>query len=346
MTAPESEPAPEATRSVVGKTPSSQKVPARFWPFSARTGVLLVPLLFGLLLLGWGLGRGPLHMDTAPVGWVLLGIVLLSLLPVLLSALDGLAMSGGSIEVGKVKVALTAAATAQRLVVAPPNVAPGTNIGDSGSQQIIDGLKRAQSAKIVVVRLEDGHAWWESRLLILCEGAVRLGHPEVMVFTASRRDKPDQFVGWGHSAQVRGCIVQANPDYGTAYDKAVGLAAAARHQHALDGAAPPALQNKQYIVYPGVPGVLNPFLDEQLLADALAPLEASPREIGAGRLQDLLDPVLHTGAVDRTDLDAEWFKKALQSDEEYVAVTDSGTYVALMTRADVVSEVLLAVTET
>ena len=54
--------------------------------------------------------------------------------------------------------------------------------------------------------------------------------------------------------------------------------------------------------------------------------------------------MLRTGAVDRTDLDAEWFRKALRSDEEYVAVTDSGKYVALMTRADIVSEVLLALT--
>jgi hypothetical protein len=330
----------------VAKAPKAQQMARRFWPYTANTAVLVTPLLFVVLLVAWGVGREPAHLENAPVGWVLLGIVALSLLPVALLVLEGLAVSGGSVEVGKVKVALTAAAQAQPLVVAPPNVAPGTHITDTGSEQIIEGLRRARSAKVVVVGLEDGHAWWESRLLILSEGAVRLGRPEVMVFTASRQGKPDQFVGWGHPADVRDRLVQANPDYGMARDRALGLAAAARQQHAVGGVIPLALKNKQHIVHPTSPDVLNPFLEEQFLADALGPLEAPPREIGFGRLEDLLDPVLHSGAVDRTDLDAEWFRKALQSDEEYVAVADAGTYVALMTRADVVSEVLLAVTET
>jgi hypothetical protein len=55
--------------------------------------------------------------------------------------------------------------------------------------------------------------------------------------------------------------------------------------------------------------------------------------------------VLRTSAVDRTDLDSDWFEKALRSDEEYVAVTDTGTYVALMTRTEVISEVVLALSE-
>ncbi|MEO8223000.1 MAG: hypothetical protein ABI563_19725 [Specibacter sp.] len=41
---------------------------------------------------------------------------------------------------------------------------------------------------------------------------------------------------------------------------------------------------------------------------------------------------------------AEWFRKVLRSDEEYLTITDSGTYVGLMTRAEVASEVLLALT--
>ncbi len=343
MATPGQQPVDEPKGSPVVGQP--KKVAARFWPYEPRAAVLLVPLVLAVLLATWSLIREPLHFDAARVGWVLLGIVLLSLLPVILLLLEGLAVSGGSLEVGKVKVALTAAANAQPLVIAPPNVAPGTNIADSGSHEIIDGLRRAQSAKIVVVRLEDGHAWWESRLLILCEGAVRLGRPEVVVFTAVRGGRPEQFVGWGHPREVRNRLLQANPDFRVVHNKTAGLAAIARQQHALGRAPAPALRYKQHITHPDGPSELNPFLDEQLLADSLSSLEEPPREIGVGRLEDLLDPVLHNGAVDRVDLDAEWFKKALQSDEEYVAVTDAGTYVALMTRANVVTEVLLAITE-
>jgi hypothetical protein len=327
------------------KTHAGSTSAERFWPYGTRAAVLLVPLLLVLLLVAWGFARRPLHLETVKPGAVLLGLVILSLLPLVLVLLEGLVSSGGSIEVGQVKVALTAAATAQPLVVATRNVTQGAHVGDSGSQQIIDGLQRAQLAKILVVGLEDGHAWWESRLLILCSGAVRLGRPEVIVFTASRRGKPDQFLGWGHPAQIQARLLQANPDYRVAYDKAIGLAIAVRQQHGLGSAPNPTLVSKQFIAYPNGPDVLNPYLEEQLVADALSSLETPPREIGIGRLEDLLNPVIHEGSVDRTDLDAEWFKKALRSDEEYVAVTDSGTYVALMTRADVVSEVLLAVTQ-
>jgi hypothetical protein len=197
-----------------------------------------------------------------------------------------------------------------------------------------------------VVSLEDGHAWWESRLLILCAGAVRLGQPQVIVFTATRQGKIDQFVGWGRPNGIRDRLLDANPDFVTAHDAAMGLAMAARQMHALGSemAQYPKLGNKNFIVYPpGAPDRLNSFLEEQFLADALAPGEShAHREIGLRRLEDLLYPVLCNGYVDKTDPDAEWFRKALRSDEEYLAVTDSGTYVGLMTRAEVVTEVLLA----
>lgn len=51
------------------------------------------------------------------------------------------------------------------------------------------------------------------------------------------------------------------------------------------------------------------------------------------------------GEGPRAVLAGNWFKKALRSDEEYVAVTDTGTYVALMTRTEVISEVVLALSE-
>jgi hypothetical protein len=336
-----------AVQKLVGTENAEGGRPARFWPFGTRAAVLLVPVLLILLLVVWGVSRDPLHFDKAHAGWVLLGIVLLSVLPLLLVVLESVALSGGSIEVGKVKFALTAAATAQSLVVATRNVAPGASISDTGSAQIIDGLRRARSARIVVVNLEDGHAWWESRLLILCAGAVRLGRPLVIVFTAMRSGRANQFVGWGHPTELLDRLLDANPDYARKFEHAMGLASAARQEHSVPRAGAQARmvpQAKSFIVYPHDPESLNPFLEEQLLADALGSVESPPREIGLGRLHDLFDPVLHIGRVDRTDLEAEWFKKALRSDEEYVAVTDSDTYVALMTRDDVISEVLLAVT--
>ena len=326
---------------------AGRATPARFWPFTSQTAVLLVPLLLTVQLVAWGLIRYSLGLDTVRTGSLLLGVVSLSLLPLILLLLEGLALTGGSIEVGSIKVALTAAASAQPLVVATRNVAPGTDVTDADSEKFFDGLRRTRSATVVVVSLEDGHAWWETRLLILCASAVRSGMPEVMAFTASRQGKPAQFVGWGHPVEILQRLLDANAVYRDAYDRAMGYAVAARMRHALGADAkfvlPP---HKLRVVYPAGPDKVNAFLEEQLLADELRQQEVTPREIGVGTLTDMLDPVLRAGSVDRTDLDSEWFRKALRADEGYVAVTDSGTYVALMTRADLVSEVLLAVTET
>lgn len=231
------------------------------------------------------------------------------------------------------------------LSLPPPNVTPSPVLGDSGSHEIIQGLRRARTAKIVVVSLEDGHAWWESRLLILCAGAARLGQPRVIVFTATHQGKVNQFVGWAHPNDVRDRILDANPDFVTAHDTAMGLAVAARQAHAsiTESAQNTQLANKRSIIYPAANGKLNTFLEEQLLADALSQGEShARREVGFPQVEERFYPVLHKGHVDRTDPDAEWFTKALRSDEEYLAVTDSGTYIGLMTRGTVVTEVLLA----
>lgn len=109
---------------------------------------ILVPLLLAIGLGAWALFREALGAEDAPAEWILLAIVILSLLPLALLLLDGLASSGGTVEVGQVKIALTAAAAARVLTVAPRNVAAGPNIGDSGSEQIIAGLERARSARM------------------------------------------------------------------------------------------------------------------------------------------------------------------------------------------------------
>ena len=337
-------------------TAATGRAPSRFWPFTPRTTLLIAVLVLVALLAAWGLLRDLLHFDRVEAGAVLAGIVALSVLPILMLLLEGIGTGGGSIEIGQVKVDLTAAARAQVLTVAPPNVAASEVIGDSGSHQIIEGLKRSRASRTVVVDLEEGHAWWESRLLILCEGAVRLGQPQVVVFTATRSGRVRQFVGWAHPAAIQRRLLDADPGFAAAHDSALGLALAARQTHGLaagnanpaGNARPQALLNKQFIVYPGGiqptgVGRLNEFLEEQLLADALAPSEIQGhREITVSRLEELLAPVLRKGYVDRTDPDAEWFRKALRSDEEYLAVTDAGTYQGLMSRAQVVTEVLLA----
>ncbi|MFJ9871400.1 hypothetical protein [Streptomyces sp. NPDC101165] len=326
-----------------------------FWPFSARMALFLAPLLLVVLVVAWGAARTALGLDTASAGWVLLGIVGLSLLPVLLVVLSGVASTGGSVELGAVKIALTAAAGSQRGLAVPRNVVPqlGVSLADAGGVEATASLRNLRGTEVAVVDLEDGHAWWETRLMLLCAGATRLGRPSVVVFTAQQQGRADQFIGWARPADLLECLQESDPGLRKAYLQASGQAVAVRL--AEPTLQPPqtrpttsalmgdlGLQGLRYMTHPAPRNELNPLLEEQLLARSMAGFEALPAEIDVPRLYQLFTPVLHTKALERTDDDAAWLRAALLDDGDYVAFTDSGRYTGIMSGAAVARAALLA----
>ncbi len=44
---------------------------------------------------------------------------------------------------------------------------PGGAVADSETNEILDALRQAAATEVVVVDLKGGHAWWETRLLVL-----------------------------------------------------------------------------------------------------------------------------------------------------------------------------------
>ncbi|MFF5014765.1 hypothetical protein [Streptomyces sp. NPDC001165] len=328
-----------------------------FWPFSARAALFLAPLLLVVLAVAWGAARTALGLDTASAGWVLLGIVGLSLLPVLLVVLSGVASTGGSVELGAVKIALTAAAGSQRGLTVPRNVVPqlGVSLADAGGVEAIASLRNLRGTEVVIVDLEDGHAWWETRLLLLCAGATRLGRPSVVVFTAQQQGRADQFIGWARPADLLERLQESDPHLRKAYLEASGQAVAVRLAEPTlqtpQTPPPPTtsalmkdlgLQGMRPMTHPAPRNELNPLLEEQLLARSMARLEALPAEIDVSRLHQLFTPVLHTKALERTDDDAAWLRAALLDEGDYVAFTDSGRYTGIMSGAAVARAALLA----
>jgi hypothetical protein len=322
----------------------------RYWPFAPWKAVVLTPLILLVLLIVWGVGQAQLpvlRLQEVPAGWVLLGIGILSILPVVLLTLDGFATSGGTIEVATVKIELASAATAQPGLIVPRNVTeqPGVPIADSDSHQILEVLKRSSGADVVVVDLEDGHAWWETRLLILCVGAARLGRPRIVVFTATQQGRTGMFVGWARPSDLRDQLLKEDPRYRQQVDAADGAARACRLSRAPDN--PAAVNTALLPLGFGSTGnaPLPSHLEEQILAAALGRhVEAGgTRDIGSCRLRDL--DVLRTSSLDRTASETNWFRAALQLDDDHVAVTDHGRYVAMQPRAEVVNAVLLALTD-
>jgi hypothetical protein len=337
------------TSSSVVPAPAAPSGSQRFWPFtSSKLAFGLAPVLLVALLVGWWLVRTPLQLEQISGGWLLLGIAVLAVLPVVMVVLDGLAAGGGSIEVASVKVALVATAATRPNPVVPSNVTnePGLSVSDSGSTAIREVLEESARSDIVIVDLGAGEEWWETRLLVACAGAARHGRPRIIVFVARMEDRPRMFVGWVRPAAARDRLLRADRGYAQAFQKASGLALAARLNEASPGTGGIVLPgNTSWMAHdPTNPGTLSPTLDEQLLAAELEVFENPvPRPVGVSRLKELLTPVLHTVSVDNAAAGADWFRTALLQDED-VALTDDGRYVAILPRHAVVTSILLALT--
>ena len=59
-----------------------------------------------------------------------------------------------------------------------------------------------QGRRVLVVDLEEGAAWWETRLLTLCVGAHRRGQVRAVVFIATDRTVARTFQGWAAPGQL------------------------------------------------------------------------------------------------------------------------------------------------
>ncbi|MFH7593535.1 hypothetical protein WDV06_00315 [Streptomyces racemochromogenes] len=321
-----------------------------FWPFGVRTALVLVPVLLVVLTVAWGAGRTALGLESVDAGWALLVIVALSLLPVLLVVLSGLAPAGTRIEPAAVKAALTVAAASRRGPAVPRNVVPerGVPAAGPGGTEAVTSLRGLRGTEAVVVDLEDGHAWWEHRLLLLCAAAARLGSPAVVVFTAHQQGRPGRFVGWAAPADLLRCLQDGDPGLRKACLEAAGQAAGVRLAEA-SGPGPSArlmkelgLEGTRRLTHPPPRDALNPFLEEQLLARGLDRFDGSPDEIDVTRLRQLFTPVLHTRALEHTDADAAWLRAALLDDGDHIAFTDEGRYTGILPAAAVARAALLA----
>jgi len=163
---------------------------------------------------------------------VFLGILIFSLLPIILVLFDFLAERKGVLEYKGIKLDFSRVVQAQVYfsVSVPQNVGvPDRAVSDSDTTQILDALRNALTSEVAVVDLERGGAWWETRLLVLLEGAVRLGHPSAIVFVAIEETIPGLFMGWAPPDELLPLLLNADPRYKESYARAK----AAAHQWEL-----------------------------------------------------------------------------------------------------------------
>jgi hypothetical protein len=206
-------------------TQARRPSPATFWPFSVRAAILITPVLLAVFLILLGIVRATAHWpDRRLDGWLLLGIVVLSLVPLFLVLLGSVAGQGGSIEAFGVKFQWVEKVGITDITISPTlGLQPHAFLNDSAGE-ILSTLRQATNYSAAVVDLGEGQEWLETRLLVLSAGAAQSGRPAAIVFVATVGGVRQAFQGWAPPLEIVRGLVTANPNFASAYENAMTTA--------------------------------------------------------------------------------------------------------------------------
>jgi hypothetical protein len=326
------------------------------WPFPHGWALVAVPVILAGLVVGIVLSSRLLSWPApASEGIVLTGALILSVVPLALSVLDVVLERGGTLELAGIKLNIAQVAVSSLAAVRmPTNIGgtPGQPITDSDTSSILDSLRQASSSDVIIIDLGSGGEWWETRLLVLLAGAVRLRHPEIVVFVATDGGVARAFQGWARPDDLFPLLIAADPRYARSYWTAIVAAS----QWALDPppplAPPPTLPPDappvpfqglandhswiRYLKGTATAAQRNDLAAEQALAfDLGTTLEMPTRPAGItiDRLTMLFHQVLRKFSIDETDPGDKQLEEFLGSTEPYVATTRGREYQRLVSRS-------------
>jgi hypothetical protein len=329
----------------------------RFWPFKPRFTLVGVAIILVVVLSAVAALRTIFNWPSAQSENVLvIGVLVLSLLPVVLALMDIIIERGAIVEYGNVKIDFSRSeATATTGITVAPNIGvPGQPVSDSGTTQILETLRSATASELVVIDLEEGQAWWETRLLVLLAGAVRLQKPDKIVFLGTDATKKGHFEGWAYAAELLPCLISADPQYRTSMYAVWAAARQWELVEPLDAPGPPPppppwltgrlAQSYSWMAFNGATGLPNELFAEQVLASDLGQkiemLQGPPRTITLTRLEELFRTVLNTENIDLAWPAERQLRAFLEYKTAFIAITDHGRYSALVSRAALSNEVL------
>jgi hypothetical protein len=320
------------------------------WPYKLNFTflvVLLIWIMCGLILaltysyLGWP--------DRSALPTVLIVVLILGLLPLMLRLLDYLSIRRASVDAKLFKIDFSNAAVSQTSIETvsvqlPANIGiPGTALMESGVQ-IIDVLDDAPRNEVVVVDLEDGNAWWVTRFLALCGGAVRAGSPRAIVIVGTTHNMSGIFLGWIRPADALKAILNSKSEYRDRHLRAKRIS-----QQLLlfgDDHIKPACVSLQpevdkYKLHPGLmergDAAFEQILMDQLRAAVSAntsvpPLEIPPDRLTVSRSYELFRHTLYCDHIDLNQPDEEQINMFLTTEAPYIALVRDKKYVSMLER--------------
>jgi hypothetical protein len=328
----------------------------KLWPYKSRTALTFSILILIVSLIAFVILRTALSWPSKDLEkTVLLGIFIISLIPIVLMVADTIMERGAVVEYKGVKIDFSQVQrTAISGITIPANIGvPGQAVPDSSSTKILDTLRQAASSDVVLIDLEEGQAWWETRLLVLLSGAVRLSRPNTFVFVGKDGGVDKYFQGWGSASDLLPLLLKAHPKYYPIYYSVLAVVLQWEFVEPQEpntqpqlpvwmqplGVLPGLAGTRSWMAFDIATGLPNMFFAEQLLASELGSQveEVEPPKISLVRLEELFRPVLHKEVIDETWPSERQLGNFFNNDLEFMAITHNGQFKSLISRIDVLN---------
>ena len=326
----------------------------RLWPYSKRVALIVIPII-------WAVAAVMLLVSSQYLGWPDAGsakitvpiVALLGFFPLGLVLVDFAVSSRAVLDIKGVKIDFSQQERSSQSFGLPDNIGiPGAVVTDSSPMKIIDALEHATQSEVAVIDIKDGNAWWVTRLLALCAGAVRSGCPNAIVFVGMKEGSNGSFLGWAEPKSLLTAILKDREDYYSTYHHAESIAMQLVAFHGTDllpnqlqlpGFGPTLILHQDVNRYAYDPEYvkLGQASFEQILMDQLAQKHENPPDrLTLGRLNHLFEHCLHRDVINLSDPGDKQILSMLRAKGDFVALMKQDRYVGLL-KAEIGQRVVL-----
>jgi len=327
-------------------------------PFSINWREVAIGVaVFILVMIGFGVLASAIHWPNEHDGWPLAVAVAaaIAFLPLIARALSFLQQSRASFE-GPFGFKLNFGAAAALATVGTAKltenlVQPGVQITESSFHELNEAALRATEQTVAVIDLQDGRAWYKTRLFAVAATAEILNAPKSLVLVGQRGGQPMQPGGWIRPQDIVKAITRSDPNYADAWRRARTYLHRLQAQAEETPAAGASLQFPKFQYYRdsafkevGAAAILfilvdqmrNPDLPGPPLAGAPqpppAPLEGYAIEpwITLGEAEAAFDAWLVRDALDLAKPENEQVAAIMAAKGDIVVATRAGRYAGLI----------------
>ncbi len=194
---------------------TDQPAASELWPFSLKWAIVFTTALWLGFAVAVVVGEALVQQPGAEIVKALVPVVLLTgSIPIVLILVQFIARRRGKVGFHDVVVDFGGATRDVQFFI-PSNIGDQTPVyADSSALNITGRLAFGLGEPIARIDLGQTPAaqWWETRLLIVCARAVRLGRPSALVFTASVSGEPGSYIGWARPADLLDKLLEKTVD--------------------------------------------------------------------------------------------------------------------------------------